>query len=320
MKLTEDFWEFAVQSLRLQEQLILMFVVEASAGSPGRRGFKLALSSSGKLNGTIGGGIMEMNLIKRANEMLAEGASTPVLIPQIHRKNEPKHPSGLICAGSQTVVLCPCNRDILTGIESVSIAKQKRKDMYLRLDEKGFKFEDGHYPACNEAFEKRSKEEWLYRENINPTDHVYVIGGGHVGLALCRILSTLNLHVTVFDHRTKLHTIEQNHYADKCVHTPYANLLKHIQEGDNSFVVVVTTSLINDLEALNVLAKKRFRFLGAMGSKAKISKITKELRKTGVNEEQINTIHAPIGLAIVSHTAEEIAISIAAQIIQIKNK
>ena len=72
--------------------------------------------------------------------------------------------------------------------------------------------------------------------------------------------------------------------------------------------------------ALKALLNKQFRFLGVLGSQSKIKKMMDEYEKDGTKKEFIQTIHAPAGLAIKSQTPEEIAVSIAAQIIQIKNQ
>ncbi|MBK9983834.1 MAG: XdhC family protein [Saprospiraceae bacterium] len=89
--------------------------------------------------------------------------------------------------------------------------------------------------------------------------------------------------------------------------------------GPDVFVVVMTLGYRSDLEALLQLAQKSFAYLGLMGSEAKVTALKEELMKNGFPQILIQTMHAPIGLKINSHTPEEIAVSIGAELISVKN-
>ena len=281
MNRNEDFWQFVSNKLRKSEALILMFVVDASKSSPGRQGFKLALSQSGELQGTIGGGIMELNLLKEAKDMLSQGVVKPRLKPLVHQKTETDNPSGLICSGRQTVVLCPYSTKNLSALETAMLAHRKHGKLHIELSPEGLSFEQEPLTEHTPFWQEISDKQWVYRENVKADAHVYVVGGGHVGLALCRTLATLNLQISLFDHREALHTVEENTYANEIVIGPYSQLMQHIEEGPNSYVAVVTTSFVTDQEALSALCGRRFRYLGVMGSATKIAKIFSNLRQAG---------------------------------------
>ncbi|MBK9983835.1 MAG: XdhC family protein [Saprospiraceae bacterium] len=83
---------------------MLLLVAESSGSSPGRQGFKMAVADGRQFHGSIGGGIMEVKLVELAKDLLKEEILLPKIKNQIHRKNEPRDQSGMICSGEQTVI------------------------------------------------------------------------------------------------------------------------------------------------------------------------------------------------------------------------
>ncbi|HMQ67576.1 MAG TPA: XdhC family protein, partial [Ignavibacteria bacterium] len=143
-------------------------------------------------------------------------------------------------------------------------------------------------------------------------------GGGHVGYALSRVLSLLDFYTVVVDDRSGLKTFSKNKYADELIPESYDKLGKIVK--DNSFVIIVTTGFESDKKALLQIINKDLKYIGLMGTTAKIKKISSELIKSGIKKAVLNKIHAPIGIDIGSDTPEEIAISITAELIKIKNQ
>ena len=113
--------------------------------------------------------------------------------------------------------------------------------------------------------------------------------------------------------------MEANVYAQEKHVVSYNSLGKHVSEGERSYVVIMTYGHLADEKVLRQLAGKKLRYLGLLGSPAKIAQIFASLKKKGVSAASLKKVHAPVGLPIHSHTPEEIAISIAAEIIQVKN-
>ena len=100
----------------------------------------------------------------------------------------------------------------------------------------------------------------------------------------------------------------------------YSQLNELIQPGFNHYVVIMTFGYRTDDTALRAILNKNFRYLGLLGSGHKIQKMFDDYRKEGIAEAILQRIHAPIGLSIKSQTPEEIAVSIAAEIIKVKNQ
>ena len=95
-------WQLIKDSLDKNIPVLLLYVLESKGSSPGRQGFFMAVTADGQMAGSIGGGMMEVNLVEQARALLSEAARdlAPALIEQEHRKNS-DHPSGMICSGRQ---------------------------------------------------------------------------------------------------------------------------------------------------------------------------------------------------------------------------
>jgi len=177
-----------------------------------------------------------------------------------------------------------------------------------------------HQMSNNEISIKiKSESNWKFEENIGISNTVYIVGGGHVGLAVSRIMSTLNFYVVVFDHRKDVQTMDENSFANKKIITSYDKINEYIIEGNKSYVVVVTPSHDGDKDALKSAIYLNLKYIGSMGSKKKVDSIFSQLRSDGIHNNLLEKIYTPIGLEIEAESPEEIAISIAAEIIKIKN-
>jgi len=306
----DDVWDFLELRLAAGQPATLMTVVQHEGSAPGKRGFKMAVAADGAWRGTIGGGAMELRLLAKAQAMAGAGAA-PELLAQVHRENAPaSERSGMICAGLQKIALIPLRVEALSTIRRIREATAGN----LVLSGRGLSIDDGDNAP---GFEDGA--DWVYRESLGRRDRVYVIGSGHVGLAICRVLATLDLRVIAFDHRPEAATFVQNHYAHEKHAGPYEELADLVPEGNDVYAAVVTTAFHTDVAALRQLIGKRLRYLGLMGSTAKIKRIFAELAKAGVDPALYDKVHAPLGLPIHNRTPAEIAISAAAEIVKVRN-
>ena len=114
--------------------------------------------------------------------------------------------------------------------------------------------------------------------------------------------------------------VENNVVHEKHFINDFAQLNELITSGNNHYVVIMTLGYRTDDIALRALLGKEFKYLGLLGSATKIQKMLDDYRREGITDNVLQRIHAPVGLPIKSQTPEEIAISIAAEIIQIKNQ
>jgi len=166
-----------------------------------------------------------------------------------------------------------------------------------------------------------SDDDWTYQEKIGYKNILTIIGGGHCSLAFSNLMRQMDFYIKVYDKRKDLKTMLENNTAhEKHVLTEYNELAHLVSPGQNHYVVIMTFGYRTDDEALRALLHKEFRYLGLLGSKSKVEKMFGDYRKENIDEHLLQRIHTPIGIPIKSQTTEEIAISIAAQIICEKNK
>ncbi len=312
--------------MRSRIPVMLLLVAESSGSSPGRAGYKMAVSKDGEICGSIGGGIMEVSLVERARTALSEpGSVTPgfptgVLTEQIHQKNSP-NASGMICSGRQTVILQRLEASDAETVNSIIDAINKCVDVSLTISHEGLSVGPTEVGSQNEfSFERLSENDFVYCERLGTRNELYIVGGGHCSLALSEVMARLDFRVHIFDDRPELNTLDKNQFADAItIIDDYTQIAEHLPPGNNVYVVVMTLGFVSDEIVIRSLVDRDLKYFGVLGSRAKMKTLMKELRNEGFDAEKLARIRTPIGLPINSRTPEEIAVSIAAEIIAVKN-
>jgi xanthine dehydrogenase accessory factor len=325
-----ELWTFVSERLRDGENVMLLVVAESSGSSPGRRGFKMAVSGDG-LIGSIGGGVMEVNLVNQARTLLppdtgrsphvSKGEVGPAasIQQQVHRK-EDKNASGMICSGKQTVIFRLLTPEDAGPVDSIILALETRAPNSLILTPESLAVGPSKNNAPDFTFELRSETDFTFRERLGPKNELFIVGGGHCALALSELMSKMDFYIRLFDDRPELNTISKNTFAhEKHLVDSYEEIAEKITGGPNTYVVVMTLGFASDEVVIRRLLGKAFRYFGVLGSKAKMATLLKNLKNEGYPAEKLESIRTPIGIPINSRTPEEIAISIAAEMISVKN-
>lgn len=318
MRNQQSIWKLTINSLEQQIPVTLLYVLESIGSSPGRQGFFMAVRADGTMEGSIGGGIMEHRFVEIAKKRLAQ-TQKPKVRKQIHAKTSGEHSSGMICSGEQTILLYSVKQEDSVVIQKIVSALEKNHQGSLIFSPAGIQF-DAALPLQNYQFAMNSEDDWIYKEKIGYKNLLTIIGGGHCSLAFSKLMRQMDFYIKVYDDRKELKTMLENHAAhEKQVISDYAELKNLIASGQNHYVVIMTFGYRSDDIALRVLLDKKFRYLGLLGSKEKINKMFVDYRKEKIDEQLLQRVFTPIGLSIGSQTPDEIAISIAAEIIREKN-
>lgn len=317
-------WQLVQTELEAKQNVILASVLSHQQGSPGKQGFKMAVSSSGKAYGSIGGGVMEKNFIEYCADRFSKNESVFDLKTLHHKTNTEFEKSGLICAGSQTIYLHTFKEKDLQVINKIIKAYEKpsakSSDNYIQYKKGKIKFSKRKDFNENYFFEISEKDnEWEFFEKAGYKNFAYIFGAGHVGFELSKVMHSLDFHITIFDDRKNFPFLENNFFAHEKHNIPYTKVGKYVIDSNYSYNFVVTTGYISDKESIKQIISKKSRYIGLMGTERKIKKIFNECVKEGVEKSLLKRIKAPIGLDISSNTPEEIAVSIAAEVIKIKN-
>ncbi len=159
----------------------------------------------------------------------------------------------------------------------------------------------------------------VYIEPIEPSPELYVIGAGHVGFHLARLANEVGFRVHVIDDREKFANAERFPAAAEIVVDDIPAWIGRANLPPHAYAVIVTRGHTNDLEALRALAPRELRYLGLIGSRAKVARIYDALRADAMASDLLKRVHAPIGLDIGAVTPQEIAVSILAELIAVKH-
>lgn len=254
-----------------------------------------------------------MNIFSEINEIESKGATAVLCIVTQTQGSTPRHagskmivyPDGRITGtvgGGETESLC-----ITEAIKLISTGKTKT------LNYKLVNPEQGDPGICGGEVD-------VYLEVIGKNQKILIVGAGHVGKQLTYLANWLGFEVIVIDDRDEL--ISNNNLPEASHRYPdLENFIESYAkfEVKNLFVVLTTRSLEIDVKYLPEILKLDPRYIGVIGSKKRWIKTTELLLNDGIVEAEIEKIFSPIGLDLKSETPEEIALSIMAEILKVKN-
>ncbi len=320
-------WKLIDKCLQDAAPVILLYVLESKGSSPGRQGFFMAVSLNNKtgefaMEGSVGGGIMEHKFVEMAKEKLRvenHEQQAGLIKKQVHDKSAAKNQSGMICSGEQTILIYQVQQKEKPAVEQLVSSLENNKNGTLLLSPEGIDFSN-EIPSIDHDYYFESEQQWCYREKTGYKCQLSIIGGGHCSLALSRLIRSMDFYIRVYDTRAGCKTFLENDAThEKHLLSEYDELERRIDSGSNHYVVVMTVGYRTDDIAIRALLLKEFAYLGVLGSKRKMETLLAEYRKAGTPKALLQRISTPVGLPIKSQTPEEIAVSIAAQIIQVKN-
>ena len=278
----------------------------------------MSVSGDGEMKGTIGGGIMEHKFVEMVKARLQQGDEAHEVQRQIHDKAAGKNQSGMICSGEQTIFLYRIQNTDISFIREIISSEKNNQNGTLELTNAGIKFSETISAADFEF--SQTGEEYILKEKTGYKNILHIIGGGHCALALSKIMREMDFYIHVYDERDGLNTMEQNVFAhEKHFLNDYNEINNKIESGQSAYLVIMTFGYRTDDIALRALINKKFKYIGVMGSKKKMEKMFTDYRKENFSEKVLAAIHTPIGLSINSRTTAEIAVSIAGEIIKVKN-
>lgn len=158
-------------------------------------------------------------------------------------------------------------------------------------------------------------------EDFKERSRAFIFGGGHVAKALEPVLRHVDFDTYIIDDREEYANAERfPEAAATIVCSDFEHCFDEIEVDEDSYLIIVTRGHRGDLTVLRQALKKPHAYLGMIGSRRKNSLLFETLREEGFSEEQLQDVHAPIGLEIGSETPEEIGVSITAEIIQVRSQ
>lgn len=297
------------------EQVVLATVVNTSGSTPQKPGSSALFGDKGLILGTVGGGQLEGEVETLARHALISGNSG---LFHFNLNTDPDS-EGAICGGECEVlldaepekhksVLEEMELDISRGREGImcsGISSEADQDTGILR-----KWISGRVEPLDED------KTWLLRESIKPFPRLIIAGGGHIGRALAHLASLLDFDITVVDDRREYACQENIPDADHFIVKDIGAAMTELEIDPNTYIVIVTRDHKNDAEALKPCIASDAAYVGMIGSRKKVGTIKSRFLESGfATEEEWANIHTPIGISIGSVTVQEIAISIAAELV-----
>ena len=297
------FYDCLPAALAEGKEFALAIICGIKGSSPQKQGAKALFFDDGRIKGTLGGGCLEAEIQRRAQEALAsqQPATFDLVLDHDFGWDD-----GLICGGRVSGVILPQAASAADLWRTLAACEQTctwgvRKDFSIA-------FADGS-----------AADQWFYQEKVSPPCALWIAGAGHVAQAVAPLALTLDFDVTVFDDRPAL--LNTNYFPKQtnCRVGYWEQMLEEHLPGKPAFGLIVTRGHQHDALALKHWIRKPFVFLGMIGSRRKARLIFSEFLEQGIaTPEQLAGIACPVGLPIHSQSVPEIALSIMAQFVQIR--
>lgn len=285
---------------------VLATIVAEIGSTPRGMGAQMLVNAGGLVIGTIGGGAVEKEAEELAKQLLRK-KKDGVHEYKLHRNAE--EDIGMVCGGDVTVLL-----QFIAADDTVWKAAAEAALHRIEYREPGWLLlAGGKAPVLAENEATISQGQFAMPLPIG--ERAIIFGAGHCGLALAPLLHTVGFRVTVMDGRAELVTKERYPLAEKCIVGDFTRLEDYLTITDEDYLVIMTNGHIHDFEVQEQVLRGKFAYVGVIGSRSKTATVNGKLREAGVPEDAIAKIHTPIGTAIKAVTPEEIAVSIAGEMI-----
>ncbi|MGH7201268.1 MAG: XdhC family protein [Planctomycetaceae bacterium] len=332
-------------SLRRGQPVAYTALVETRGSTPQKPGATMLVFPDGSQTGTLGGGCVEAEVKRKALRLLADG-KRQILTFQLD--GDYGWDDGLICGGRMTMLVDPVRpgedaayfdalSELLTAGAGCTeaVVFDAAKCPGSRAGDRSLIDADGNIVAARSDGEPPSSLiSNLKSQSDRPRPYIVsgisylprlarcrlvIVGGGHVGQKVAHLAAEADFDVWVIDDREAYCNPDRFPAAKRLIVAPIHDALANLEVDPNTFCIIVTRGHNHDEEALFHLAETEAKYVGMIGSKRKIKLIFEDLLQEGVSRESLAKVHAPLGLDIGSQTVPEIAISIVAELIAVRN-
>ncbi|MBM4161065.1 MAG: XdhC family protein [Ignavibacteria bacterium] len=339
-----------VSALKNQEQVVLATVISSSGSTPLPPGASMIVRQRGKIvQGTIGGGVLEASVTKEAEQFSTQNAGSVIRRFEL---NEGGPGEGMICGGNVDVLIEQIGGEELQVFSKLQDLRiEGRHCILLRHIGSGGKttkrwvIEDItdnllQYPALvgplkelaippdrfMQTLQQALRQEAVKRvagingemiaEPIIGIQPVIIFGAGHIGRCLSKIAAASGFAVTIVDDREEYADPSVFPEASRVLAVNFGEAFESLKIRASTSIVIVTRGHDSDREVLRCAVTTPARYIGMIGSNKKVASTYARLREQGVPLSRLKRVHAPIGLDIGAITAEEIAVSIVAELIR----
>lgn len=321
------------------QNAVLTTIIATRGSTPQKAGAMMLVASDGTQLGTLGGGCVEAEVKRHALTGLATRTAKVLRFDLDHDYG---WDDGLICGGRMSVLVQPATsvaatsyfarlHEIITAgegaWEAVAVESPEAEIIPRAMYSADFRLIDqlgdsNFAPQVQAPHSRRKAFEHggIAYSPLLPRFTLLIVGAGHVGQKVAELASQVEFEVKVVDDRADYCCPERLPTAKACLVGPIETILDQIRVDRRTYCLIVTRGHHHDEQALFRLIDRGAGFVGMIGSRRKIRLIFDDLRREGVAEALLEQVVAPVGLEIGSQTVSEIAISIVAQLIAMRNQ
>lgn len=321
------------QQIQTGHHVVLTTIIAGSGSTPRGAGAKMAIFDDGSIYGTIGGGALEYTAQQMARDTLKQQQSftrefklAPNQIADL----------GMVCGGDVELLfqfLAANDPATAQQIDCIlaALGKNENSWMITHITTEGNWAQQtiiGNQqqladwplpqPLTNATARFFHQDQNYYIEPLQTAGKVYIFGGGHISKALVPVLVPLGFSCIVVDDKLEFLATERFPLAEQRILAPFQDVQSCLSITADDYIVIMTRGHANDYDVLVQALRTPACYIGMIGSRTKLAATREKLLNQGFTEADFQRAHAPIGLPIKAVTPEEIAISIAAQLIQIR--
>jgi len=331
-------FEKAISLLGAGESIALVTVVATTGSTPGKTGYKMLVWAKGQqIFGTVGGGLVEAEMIEQAGRMLSKPSSKTF---QFDLGNTPDDEKG-ICGGSVELLIetfdkdaLPLFHDLVGAADSDESAVMlsliasdalPRKILVRDALPAGTGFSSEIVSTIREvaagdrgAARVSAGGADAFIESVSQAPTVVLLGAGHLSYHIARCAKGVHFRVTVCDDRGQYANRERFPDADAIIVADFGQVLDKVRIDRRSYVVIVTRGHKHDEIVLEQVLKTDAKYIGMIGSTRKTRTILDRLKQRGVSAELLGRVFSPIGISVGAVTPEEIALSIVCELVKIR--
>ncbi|MCK4340669.1 MAG: XdhC family protein [Phycisphaerae bacterium] len=276
----------------------LCTIVKTTGSTPREPGAAMLVQSDGTTLGTVGGGPVEIQVQKEAGELLKQNRAVRFNTALDHDATD-----GMICGGQMQIAVTPVSSAAQLEPFREALAAARRRE-----------------PAQLSLVVEHESKRLEYRLHLEVPPTLVIAGAGHVGQAVAKLAGLLDFHVVVIDDRADMLTRRRFDTGVEFIVGDVAQSLRDYPLDAGCYVVIVTRGHKSDQQALAAVLRRPAAYIGMMGSRRKVDAILSALTQAGVPPDVLARAHTPIGVSIGAKTVPELAVSILAEVIQVRRK
>jgi len=158
----------------------------------------------------------------------------------------------------------------------------------------------------------------IFIDILQPKEGVLIFGAGHIAVCVSKLAKTVGFKVTIIDDRKEFANQDRFPEADEIIVEEIEDALAHLNITPSTYIIILTRGHLKDEEVLGSVIRSNAAYIGMIGSRKKNATVFRHLEGQGISQDELAKVHAPIGIDIKAQTPEEIAVSIMAEIIQVR--